>query len=196
MLGLGSNRTYNGKKPLELLAEACTALSSVIENVVCSSVYKTGAMYVTEQNDFYNMVVLGRYGKDAHRLLEEIHVIESGLGRDRAKEFRNGPRPLDIDIELFGNRQIESEDLVVPHERLTERAFVLIPLLEILRESADDRNREDTFPQHAFPDGCSVTDRVEFVRMMYGRYEPFADLVKDQKIEKILDSASFAAMLG
>ena len=137
VLGLGSNRSYEGKSPKELLVQACAELSNRIQNIKLSSVYKTKAMYYTDQEDFYNMVVAGQFEGSAYELLDFIHSIENKYGRDRSKEIRNGPRPLDIDIELFGNQVIREKDLVVPHERLEERAFVLVPLVEILPAYAE-----------------------------------------------------------
>ncbi len=137
VLGLGSNRSYEGKSPKELLAQACAELSNRMQNIKLSSVYKTKAMYYTDQEDFYNMVVAGQFEGSAYELLDFIHSIENKYGRDRSKEIRNGPRPLDIDIELFGNQVIREKDLVVPHERLEERAFVLVPLVEILPAYAE-----------------------------------------------------------
>ena len=136
-LGLGTNREFNGLKGPGLLAHACVSLSRFIASIRFSAVYRTAAMYVTDQDDFFNMVVAGRYEGSPQSLLKDIHSIESYFGRDREKEIRNGPRPLDIDIELFARRHIVQEDLVVPHERMTERAFVLRPLLDILNKNAD-----------------------------------------------------------
>lgn len=138
VLGLGSNRSFNDISPIELLKEACVALSVFIKNANISSVYRTGAMYVTNQDDFYNMVLTGFYEGEPRELLDRIHEVEAELGRNRDNEFRNGPRSLDIDIELFGDRRIVEADLVIPHERMHERAFVLVPLIEVLRENADE----------------------------------------------------------
>ena len=76
-------------------------------------------------------------------LLEKIHVIESCLGRNRELEVRNGPRAIDIDIEFFGTQTVDTKTLQIPHPRHKERAFVLVPLLEILKENADFIKRED-----------------------------------------------------
>lgn len=110
-----------------------------MENTVISSVYCTKPMYVEDQEYFYNMVILGTVSDDMdpHRLLQRIHEIEASLGRDRSKELRFGPRSIDIDIEFFGDFEINTEDLQIPHPRLHERAFVLQPLLEILPKTAD-----------------------------------------------------------
>ena len=104
-------------------------------------------MYVTDQDDFLNMAVAGFVDEKVvtpSSLLDKIHAIEAELGRNRAAEIRNGPRSIDIDIELWGNEKISFEDaknpmrnLEIPHPRLKERAFVLIPMLEISGEFAD-----------------------------------------------------------
>lgn len=139
ILGLGSNTSFNGKTPVELLGCACAQLGKVLSSCVFSSVYRTKAMYVTDQDDFYNMVVLGFAGESVtpHSLLDEVHRIEALYGRNREEERRFGPRPLDIDIEVFGNETVSDGSLQIPHPRMHERAFVLIPLLEILPDSAD-----------------------------------------------------------
>ena len=137
VLGLGSNSPYRGMSPQEILAAACVSLQSFVHGICVSSVYRTAAMYVTDQDDFFNMVVSGLFEGSPRGLLRRIHEVEAAFGRDRSREFRNGPRTLDIDIELFGNQEIREKDLVVPHERMTERAFVLVPLLEILPQYAE-----------------------------------------------------------
>lgn len=174
VLGLGSNRQFDNFVPLQLLECACIDLQTVLEDISFSSVYRTKAMYVTDQDDFYNMAVTGFYGGTAEELLKDCHVIENKFGRDRTKEFRNGPRPLDIDIELFGEERLSTADLVIPHERLCERAFVLEPMLEILSACADvERNRLDYY-RHA----CSslgeqgivkVLGSKEFTEAVHGR---------------------------
>ena len=144
LLGLGSNKSFNNKSPLQLLACAGEELSCLMRDCLFSSVYKTPAMYVEDQKDFYNAAALGYVDDDADAFdfLKKINQIEAKYGRDRAKEIRFGPRSLDIDIELFGNEVINEPDLQIPHIRMEERAFVLIPSIEILTDSADDLIRE------------------------------------------------------
>lgn len=139
VLGLGSNRPWQGMTSVALLAKAVRALGEVLRGIICSSVYKTRAMYMEAQDDFYNMVVAGFVDDSVspHDLLAATQYIESSLGRDRSVEYRNGPRSMDIDIELFGTRHMKAADLEIPHPRIAERAFVLVPLLEILQTSAD-----------------------------------------------------------
>ena len=139
-LGLGSNKGFEGRSPVQLLGGAVFGLGKLLDGLACSAVYKTRAMYYEDQDDFYNMAVLGYVddGASAFELLDAIHKIEARFGRDRSKEIRNGPRSLDVDIELYGSEKIRAETLIVPHERLKERAFVLVPLVEILAKDADN----------------------------------------------------------
>lgn len=145
VLGLGSNVPFKkGEEifePIELLNNACTDLQYVLKDIRRSSIWQSEPMYVENQCDFYNMVVCGEYSNEPETLLAEINKIEAKWGRDRKKEIRNGPRTLDIDIELFGDRVVKTSVLQIPHERLTERAFVLKPMLEILGESAELINK-------------------------------------------------------
>ena len=144
LLGLGSNKGYNDFTPLELLQKACKELSKILDSPRFSSVYKTRAMYVEDQDDFYNMTACGFVydNLSPQELLKQINNIEAEYGRDRSNEIRFGPRPLDIDIELFGDETINTPDLQIPHPRIAERAFVLVPALEILTDSADVTTRE------------------------------------------------------
>ena len=145
VLGLGSNRSYDSLSCVQLLSLAVEKLGGFGKDIKAASIYRTAAMYVTDQDDFYNMVVSGEYEGSPRQLLESIHVVESELGRDRSKEIRNGPRSVDIDIELFGKLNVNENDLVIPHERMTERAFVLKPLLEILGKDADKVGADISF---------------------------------------------------
>ena len=144
LLGLGSNRPYKSYTSLELLSFARKELLSVLLECEFSSVYRTKAMYYENQQDFYNMVAAGYVNDDKNpfELLKTINQIEAKYGRDRKKEFRNGPRSLDIDIELFGDDVVCTQVLEIPHKRLCERAFVLIPSLEVLTKPADELIRK------------------------------------------------------
>ena len=137
VLGLGSNKNFETLSPMLIFEQACLLLQEKIENIRKSSIYKTTAMYYENQEDFYNMVVAGLYSGNPRELLDFIHTIENQLGRNRKKEFRNGPRTLDIDIELFGKEKITEDDLIIPHPRMEERGFVLIPMLEIFSKNAE-----------------------------------------------------------
>ena len=158
VLGLGSNRQLESGDsilpPAEILKASCEKLDKLLKQAVFSSVYMTRPMYVEDQCDFYNMVVGGLWEGTARELLSATQTIEAEFGRDRSREIRNGPRSLDIDIELFGSETIKTDDLVVPHPRLLERSFVLVPLLEILGKTADKTERERNAFLDAAPDAA------------------------------------------
>ncbi len=161
ILGVGSNKSWHGLESPVLLKKACMALEEFIFDIKVSSVYRTRPMYVEDQDDFYNMAVCGKVDENFSPfvLLEKIHEIESSLGRNRKEEIRNGPRSIDIDIEFFGNQKINTENLEIPHPRVKERAFVLIPMLEILKENADFIKRAD-FVQALEKIGSSGVEKI------------------------------------
>ncbi|MBS2967295.1 2-amino-4-hydroxy-6-hydroxymethyldihydropteridine diphosphokinase [Metabacillus sp. KIGAM252] len=100
-----------------------------IEVTKQSSIYETDPVGFTEQNAFLNMAVEISTTCTPHELLDKTQHIEQSLGRTR--KIRWGPRTLDLDILLYNHENIETERLIVPHPRMTERAFVLIPLNEM-----------------------------------------------------------------
>src|SRR5476651_115045 len=93
-----------------------------------SSLYRS-APIDSGGDDYINAVARITTTLDAAALLQALHGIEQAHGRERP--FRNAPRTLDLDLLLYGDEQISSPTLSVPHPRLTERAFVLVPLLEL-----------------------------------------------------------------
>ena len=128
-LGLGSNL---GNR-LENISNGISMLSEQSHIVVkdCSSIYETEPWGYSNQPDFLNCVIRVRTSHEPIRLLSLVQSIETLAGRQPS--FRNGPRSLDIDILFYGDQVIslESPDLQIPHPRILERAFVLVPLLEI-----------------------------------------------------------------
>ncbi len=93
-----------------------------------SSLFRTAPLDATG-DDYVNAVIAIDTGLDAFALLQSLQELELAFGRERP--YRNAPRTLDLDLLLYGNEQIDSERLSVPHPRMTERAFVLLPLLQI-----------------------------------------------------------------
>jgi len=129
-LSLGSNmgdRKMNLKEALRLLRN-----NPEISISGTSSLYETGPMYVQDQNSFYNIAVemSARSKMGPFKLLGLIKEIEYYMGRTKGGA-RYGPRPIDIDILYYGNEKIESDILQIPHPRIAERRFVLLPLCEI-----------------------------------------------------------------
>jgi 2-amino-4-hydroxy-6-hydroxymethyldihydropteridine diphosphokinase len=96
--------------------------------LAASSKYRT-APIDSSGDDYVNAVACIDTPLDAPALLAALHAIELAHGRERP--YRNAPRTLDLDILLYGERQIDTPTLRVPHPRMLERAFVLVPLLEI-----------------------------------------------------------------
>jgi 2-amino-4-hydroxy-6-hydroxymethyldihydropteridine diphosphokinase len=93
--------------------------------------YRTPAWGLAAQPDFLNAVAMLETALSARELLDALLAIERAHGRDRAGETRWGPRTLDLDLLLYGDRAIEEPGLRVPHPHLHERAFALRPLLDI-----------------------------------------------------------------
>ena len=96
-----------------------------------SSDYATPPWGERDQDRFINACIEIETGLDPHALLFTLHKIEKKFGRDRAREQRWGPRTLDLDLIAYDDASINQPDLTMPHPRLFERAFVLVPLAEI-----------------------------------------------------------------
>lgn len=94
-----------------------------------SSIYETAPVGFVDQAPFLNIAVMLSTNLNAEEMLSVCQSIEQNLGRVR--KIRWGPRSIDLDILLFNHENIETESLIVPHERMYERAFVLVPLIEI-----------------------------------------------------------------
>lgn len=128
-LSLGSNlgdRSAN-------LQDAITRLSSLGEVVEVSSFYETEPVELLAQPWFLNCAVKLNTEKMPRQLLRGILEIEKKMGRRRGQ--KKGPRNIDIDILLFGNSTVETQDLTIPHPAMHERRFVLEPLTEIAPEA-------------------------------------------------------------
>ncbi|MDR1216850.1 MAG: 2-amino-4-hydroxy-6-hydroxymethyldihydropteridine diphosphokinase [Treponema sp.] len=138
VLGLGSNKGDSSA----ILANAIRHLREILRDLRVAPMFKTAPQGVTDQPPFLNTAVCGAYALTAEELLEAIHRIEAAFGRDRTKEQRWGERTLDIDILLFGQQVLSSRSLEIPHPRLRERVFALVPLLALLPQAADPRTGE------------------------------------------------------
>jgi 2-amino-4-hydroxy-6-hydroxymethyldihydropteridine diphosphokinase len=96
-----------------------------------SSDYATPPWGEEQQPPYVNACIEIETALDPHALLAVMHEIEREHGRDRTKELRFGPRTLDLDLLAYDDRSIDTDGLILPHPRLFERAFVLVPLAEI-----------------------------------------------------------------
>ena len=111
------------------LAAARDRLRAVGEVVAVSPIYDTEAVTPEPQPRYFNQVVALRTDRDLRDLLAALQGIEGALGRRRG--VRWAPRTIDLDILLDGSTVVSEPDLIVPHPRLVERAFVLIPLADL-----------------------------------------------------------------
>ncbi|MBN9598454.1 MAG: 2-amino-4-hydroxy-6-hydroxymethyldihydropteridine diphosphokinase [Afipia sp.] len=96
-----------------------------------SADYTTPPWGHEQQDSFINACIAIETPLDPHALLFVLHKIEKKFGRDRAKEQRWGPRTLDLDIIAYDDVRLDKPELTLPHPRLFERAFVLVPLMDI-----------------------------------------------------------------
>jgi 2-amino-4-hydroxy-6-hydroxymethyldihydropteridine diphosphokinase len=143
-LGLGSNvgdRAAHLRAAVDLLTEHGVEVEAV------SSTYETEPVgEILEQPDFLNAAIRVRTELDPEPLLEVCKAIEVEQGRMLAAS-RHSPRPLDIDLLLLGDLELETDRLTLPHREVTSRRFVLVPLLEL-------------DPELALPDGTRLADAL------------------------------------
>lgn len=150
-LGLGGNlgdRMATLQRAVDLLhADARTRVDAV------SSLYETRPVGGPEQEDFLNLAVRVATRRTPRALLALCNDVERALGRVRRERW--GPRTVDLDILLYGDRVVRRRDLRIPHPRLAERAFALVPLLEVA-------------PGQRLPDGRSLPSLVAALAPLEG----------------------------
>jgi 2-amino-4-hydroxy-6-hydroxymethyldihydropteridine diphosphokinase len=129
LIALGGNvgdvRTTFGRA----IADICTKAGAPL--IARSSDYATPPWGEEGQPRFVNACIEIDSPLDPHALLHVLHTVEQVFGRDRTRERRWGPRTLDLDLIAFDGVAIDTPELTLPHPRLFERAFVLVPLVEI-----------------------------------------------------------------
>lgn len=135
-LGLGSNV---GDRRVHL-GHALRRLADAYELTGVSSVWETDPTGYEDQRRFLNLVARVETDATPRAVLDTARAIEEERGRVRT--FRNAPRTLDIDVLLYGDAIVDEEGLKVPHPRMRERAFVLVPLLELDPALEDPRTGE------------------------------------------------------
>lgn len=158
-IGLGSNE---GDR-MATLGAAVEALSELPDTHVerVSHAYESEPAYVADQGNFANAVAEITTSLESRQLLGYLHEIEDSLGRVRGIE--NGPRTIDLDILLFGDEEMTSETLTIPHPNLLEREFVVVPLLDIA-------------PRLHLPDGTLLTNGNATVGAIIGDLGSVPDL--------------------
>ena len=125
-VGLGANLG----NPQAAVAGAIASLAALDGvKLVAQSAFYRSAPIDSSGPDYVNAVVQLQTNLSAPELLAQLQTLELGAGRERP--YRNAPRTLDLDILLFGDASIQSKSLTVPHPRMWQRAFVLLPLAEI-----------------------------------------------------------------
>ena len=126
-VGLGANL----ENPVQQVSQAVTELDGIDRTrlLAASSLYRSDPVGYADQPHFINAVAKLQTRLSPHELLDALHVIENRHGRRRS--VRNAPRTLDLDLLIYGVLVLQEEGLTLPHPRMHERAFVLMPLAEL-----------------------------------------------------------------
>ena len=139
-LALGANLPSSAGLPEATLAVAAERLSALSRVTARSSLYSTAPVGYRDQPRFVNAVAALEIPLSPRNLLDALLAIELEFGRDRAASLSNGPRTLDLDILFYGDLVLAHAGLEIPHPRLAQRAFVLVPLNEIAPDLRDPRS--------------------------------------------------------
>lgn len=156
-VGMGGNVASWAGEPEATLAAAVERLERLGRVSRRSSLYSTEPVGYAAQPRFVNAVVELRTELTPRTLLEALLGIEQEFGRDRSAGIANGPRTLDLDILMLDALRVSEPDLEIPHPRLAERAFVLVPLNEIAPLAIDARS------------GCTVSQLLNILRISAGK---------------------------
>ncbi len=159
-VALGSN---TGDR-LTLLREAVRRMEAqdLLRDLRCSHAYETPPERADDGGPFLNAVVAGATRHSAGDLLAGLLELERAMGRVRHAGVHGGPRPIDLDLVLFGHRVHRERGLEVPHPRFARRAFVLVPLAEVMPDARDPRSGRSvhsllaTLPDAALPRAGSL----------------------------------------
>lgn len=184
-LSLGSNiepREYYLKRAIFYLREK-------IKINKISSLYETEPWGYKEQNNFLNIVIQGESEEDPDCLIKFIKDVERKVGR--GESFKWGPREIDIDIILYGDKIIEKDNLIVPHKFFEERGFVVIPLFEINKYIVNPKSKRKIYEIYENVDkrGVKKIDSEVFLKDVYSDININVINEKDYKIE-IFDEIS------
>lgn len=134
LISLGGNVGDVRTTFVKAIANICGMTQAAL--ISRSSDYETPPWGDEDQNPFVNACIEIETPLDPHALLFTLHKIEKKFGRDRSNERRWGPRTLDLDILAYDDVQLDKPELTLPHPRLFERGFVLVPLAEIAPDRA------------------------------------------------------------
>lgn len=143
-IGLGSNL----EEPSQQISTAISELEqlSQCKNLTCSHWYQSKAIGPEGQPDYINAAVRLETSLDPQALLQQLQTIENNHGRQRT--IRWGARTLDLDLLLYGDRQIDEPNLTIPHPEIMNRDFVLYPLYDLA-------------PELELPNGQKISSLIE-----------------------------------
>ena len=142
-IGLGAN--LGGLQQALSAARQALREHPAMEERGASSLYRSAPLGPAPQPDYLNAVLCLHTNLEPERLLDVLQVLEADAGRERGERW--GPRSLDLDLLLYGDRRIDTARLTVPHPEIYRRNFVLLPLAELCA------------PGWRFPDGSRIEDR-------------------------------------
>ncbi|MED3625270.1 2-amino-4-hydroxy-6-hydroxymethyldihydropteridine diphosphokinase [Neobacillus thermocopriae] len=161
LIALGSN--MGNRYDNILTAIKCLIKDEDIQLVNFSSLYETDPVGYEEQDLFLNMVIEVNTALEAMELLDRCLTIETELGRKR--EIKWGPRTIDLDILTYNQENMKTKNLTIPHPRMLQRAFVLIPLYEInpdFQLSGMDKSLEEWINELPDKEGVRVWKRINW----------------------------------
>jgi 2-amino-4-hydroxy-6-hydroxymethyldihydropteridine diphosphokinase len=160
-IALGSNLASSAGTPRQTLDAAILRVAQLGHLLAQSSYYETAPVGYADQPSFLNAAIALQTELAPQPLLEHLLKIERSFGRDRSHGIPNGPRTLDLDLILYGDRVLETQTLQLPHPRMAQRAFVLEPMAEIapalvhprLHKSMSQLLKDLSWQVEAFPNG-------------------------------------------
>ena len=177
-IGLGSN-VGDAAANVDRALEELGTLGKVSAR---SALYRTPAWGVTEQADFVNAAALLETNLQPRPLLAALKALEARLGR--RETYRWGPRSIDLDILAYDDRRVDEPDLTIPHPRLWERAFALVPLAEIDAGFVPAR------------DALPAADRASVQRIPAAAARRRSIVNWDETLERVRSAAEFCATAG
>lgn len=175
-LSLGSNqgdKLKNLQEAIHKIAENIGAIQKI------SSVYETGS-WGYEGEDFYNICISVSTYLQPESLLKKLLIIEKELGRKRNKTKQYSDRRIDIDILLFDNEIVFSKDVIIPHPRMLDRKFVLVPLVEIAKNTLHPIEKKQLY--HCL-NSCTDTTLVKKTSSKLNRPIPLTEKYNHIAIE-------------
>jgi 2-amino-4-hydroxy-6-hydroxymethyldihydropteridine diphosphokinase len=130
-IALGSNLPSPAGSPRQTLDAAIQRLGELGQVTARSTYHSTEPVGYADQPEFLNAAIALETSLEPQLLLDRLLAIERDFGRDRSHGIPNGPRTLDLDLILYGSRILFTPTLQLPHPRMAQRAFVLVPMAEI-----------------------------------------------------------------